>query len=331
MLSDCISSVLNTTTGLIEIIIVDNGSTDENFNISYSLFRADEKTHWMRTGANLPLGAAKNAGARASKGKYVVFLDNDTVTTAGWLEELINCLENNPNAGAVQSLLVSPKREVQHSGGITNSLGLGFSLHSLGHYLHNTSPVEVFFAAGAGTAIRREVLHKIGLFDTHITFTDDVDLSWRINLSGRNVLICPTSVVVHFGGRTTVSTDPIKLYRQRCFSYELLHVSTKNYSAKYLITNLPKILFLLGLMFSQRLRARNLRPALAYVGGIWSFITTLPKVWAERIFVQKMVRKISDRNLQEKMLLVDWSEMFEFAISLLRGKKPIGPVGRRHP
>ena len=330
MLSNCLSSILENTSGLLEIIVVDNGSTNEKFETVYSIYKSNSKIRWIRTGSNFPLGYAKCVGGRTSKGKYVVYLDNDTLVTPSWLDPLIQCLEDNPAVGAAQSLLMTMENEIQHSGGIINSLGMGFSTHSIGLYAPKPDlhPMKVFFAAGAGMAIPRDFLWDIGFFDSHITFTDDIDLSWRINLSGREVLVCPRSIVVHLGGRTSVSSEAIKLRRQRYFSYELLHVSTKNYSAKCLAINLPKMSMLFGLMFAQRLRSRKPKEALSYLAGILKYLKTYPQVWKERTFVQQRIRMVSDGDLEKKMLLVDWPEMTKFAFSLLGAKKPIGPIGK---
>jgi len=327
-MANCLTSILENTSDSVEVIAVDNGSSDEKFEESYLPHKSNERIRWIRTGANFPLGQAKNVGGRASKGKYVVYLDNDTVVAPGWFDPLIQCMEKQVNVGAVQCLLITPKNEIQHSGGIINSIGIGFSTHTIGLYSPGHFPREVFFAAGAGMAIRRDLLYQLGFYDPHITFTDDIDLSWRMNLLAKEVVLCPNSVVTHIGGKTSVSSETIKLRRQRYFSFELLHVSTKNYSAKYLMANLPKMFFLLSLMFAQRVRSKKPKQALAYVAGVLMYLKSFPSLWQERIAVQRIIRRISDDNLQKKMLLVNWVEMVKFGFSLLTGKKPVGPIGK---
>lgn len=323
MLADCLSSVLGTCLGKsFEIIVVDNGSNNELYETSYCPFKNNPSIRWIRTGSNLFLGAAKNIGARAAMGKYIVFLDNDTIATPDWLEEAISCLKKDCSSGAVQSLLLTPKKEIQHCGGVINSLGSGFSVHTLGRRFSGSSPMQVFFAAGAGTAIRRDLLRQIGFFDVHLTFSDDIELSWRLNLSGRRVYLCPKSVVIHRGGITTASSRRLQLYRQRCYSYELLHNSVKNNSSRFSAQNVPKILWLLTLMTLQRVKQGTPKNALAVISGTLRFLRNFPEIWKERIFVQKVLRRVSDKEIQKQMLIFNWTEMWRLTVSWLTGKKP---------
>jgi GT2 family glycosyltransferase len=323
MLRDCLFSVLDTCSGKsFEVIVVDNGSNNELYETAYRLLKDNPSIRWIRTGSNLFLGAAKNIGARAAMGKYIVFLDNDTITTPDWLEETINCLKKDCSAGAVQSLLLTPKKEIQHCGGVINSLGSGFSVHTLGRSVSTSSPMQVFFAAGAGTAIRRNLLSQIGFFDAHLTFSDDIELSWRLNLSGRKVYLCPKSVVIHRGGITTASSRRLILYRQRCYSYELLHNSVKNNSARLVAQNVPKIFWLLTLMTLQRVRQGTPKNALAVISGMLRFFRNFPEIWKERIFVQKLLRRVSDKDIQKQMLTFNWTDVWRVTISWLTGKEP---------
>jgi GT2 family glycosyltransferase len=272
------------------------------------------------------LGAAKTIGAKVATMPYMVFLDNDTNVTNGWLRPLLSCLANK-EVGAVQSFLITPEKGIQHSGGILNSLGLGFSAHIVGLEPRSSTPTPVFFAAGAGMAIRRNMLHRIGFFDPHLMFTDDIDLSWRLNLLGKKILVCPSSIVIHRGS-ATVGSKLMKIHRENCFSFELLHVIFKNYSARNIAENLPKTLFLLAMMFFQRINSGNPKCAFASINGIFQFIQTFPKMWPERVIVQRTIRRVADHMLQKTTLIVDWAEIVRFAYSLASGKRPVGPLGK---
>ena len=204
LLPACLDSVALEMTSDYEMILVDNGSTDDSgpFVISnYPWVRV------IRSEQNLGFAGGSNFGAKHAKGKYLLFLTNDIVVTPKFLDELIRVLDADPLAGLVQSkLLMADNPNVIDSVGsyLTPTGILLHAEHGQSEKKHLGGPKEILGAAGASILIRREIFEQLGGFDgDYVTYFEDTDLSWRIWLLGYKVLLVPDSKVYHWGGVTT--------------------------------------------------------------------------------------------------------------------------------
>lgn len=162
---NCIASLQETLKGRddVEIIVVDNGSTDGTRAYLAKLpppFRA------IYSPENLGYSRANNLGARSARGKYLVFLNNDTVATANWLEALLAVVGKDENTGIVGSKLLYPGCTIQHAGILlacspTDPL---FALHVHRHRPGDFPPANQQRAyqavTGACLLIRREVFWR---------------------------------------------------------------------------------------------------------------------------------------------------------------------------
>ena len=118
----CLRAVWAKTTGRrYEIIVVDNGSDPDEFHLLESIcgdFRL------VRLPINRFFGEGNNIGVQASRGKYLVFLNNDAFVTESWLEPLIDALEREPQAGGAGPKFLYPEGKVQEAGGFVRSDGV---------------------------------------------------------------------------------------------------------------------------------------------------------------------------------------------------------------
>ncbi len=150
---------------------------------------------------NRGFGVSCNDGARAAgECDYLVFLNNDTIPTAGWLDALIDLAAKTPEAAAVGAKLLFPNGTIQHA-------GVAISQDRWPRHLYAGFPGEhaavnrsraVAAATGACLLVRREDFEKLGGFDTafHNGY-EDVDLCLRLRHLGREVWYCHNSVVYH--------------------------------------------------------------------------------------------------------------------------------------
>ena len=100
LLLDCVDSIYrNITTKDFEIIVVDNMSNDFSADDVKAKFPS---IHLLKAESNLGYSGGCNFGAKQAKGKYIIFLNNDTLHTKNWVEELVSFLEKNPQVGAAQ-------------------------------------------------------------------------------------------------------------------------------------------------------------------------------------------------------------------------------------
>ncbi len=185
-----------------EIIVADDNSTE-----STSLFSENfENLVLIRNEINLGFLKNCNNAASKAKGKYLVFLNNDTQVQKNWLEELLSCFERFENVGLVGSKLLYENGRLQEAGGIIWQDGSGWN------YGNDDNPKrpeynyvkEVDYVSGASIMITTYLWKKIGGFDEHFApaYYEDTDLCFQVRKEGYKVLYQPFSSVVHFEGIT---------------------------------------------------------------------------------------------------------------------------------
>ncbi len=145
-----------------------------------------------------------NSAARQARGEYLLFLNDDTQVTDGWLDTLAQLLRARPDAGAAGSKLIYPDGRLQEAGGIIWNDATGWNY---GRLDHPDAPIynyvrEVDYVSGAALMVRRELFAALGGFDEHYepAYYEDTDLAFKIRQQGLKVLFQPGSVVVHFEG-----------------------------------------------------------------------------------------------------------------------------------
>ena len=189
-----------------EVIVVDDGSVDE----TERCLREIDGLRSLRNRQNLGFVGSCNAGAAAAKGEFVLFLNNDTVVTAGWLEALVDTFAQVPDAGLVGARLVYPDGRLQEAGGIIFNDGSGWNYGRFGdprdpRYSFRR---EVDYCSGAAILIRREMFERLGQFDNRYApaYYEDTDLAFAVRDAGYKVIYQPASTVIHFEG-ITAGTD----------------------------------------------------------------------------------------------------------------------------
>lgn len=210
-----------------EIIVVDNGSTDAT---PLMLDRLKGKVSVITNETNRGFGAACNQGAAQARGKYLVFLNNDTVVQPGWLKNLEATAESNADVGAVGSMLLSGEGVLQEAGGIVWKDG------SARNYGRGEDPSETRFryareadyCSGASLLIRKNLFHEVGGFDERYApaYYEDVDLCFATRSLGFKVFYQPASRVVHYEGGTA-GTDLGQNFKR----YQ--HINQAKFEAKW--------------------------------------------------------------------------------------------------
>ena len=156
----CLRSLLETTGKYsFEVIVVDDQSSDET---TEQLAQVKGLKHLVNDD-NLGFVGSCNRGAQKAKGEYLVLLNNDTQVTEGWLDELIDTFEREPQAGLVGARLVYPDGSLQESGGIVFSDGSGWN-YGRGCDAENDQEYhfqrEVDYCSGACIALENKILSR---------------------------------------------------------------------------------------------------------------------------------------------------------------------------
>lgn len=202
--SACLRSIAEQAGAIpFEVVVVDDGSSDETPRRLADV----AGIRVLRNVQNLGFIGSCNAGAAAAVGEYLLFLNNDTVVTAGWLEALVRCLEEAPQAGLAGAKLVYPDGRLQEAGGIVFDDGSGWN------YGRFEDPAdarygfrrEADYCSGAAIAIRRELFERLGAFDRRYApaYYEDTDLAFAVRAAGFKVYYEPAATVVHFEGVTS--------------------------------------------------------------------------------------------------------------------------------
>ena len=195
LLQKCLDSLLKVNYDNFEIILVDNNSTDGTVEF---ITKNYPSLIIIKLDSNKGFAEPNNVAAKISKGKYLLFLNNDTVVTPNFISEMVKVMETDKKIAVCQSLLLKPDGSVDSSGDFIDHLGVVYNSKTEIDEIR-----EVSSARGASMLVRSDIFEKLDGFDQKFFITfEDVDLCWRSWILGYRVLIIPTSIVYHEGGIT---------------------------------------------------------------------------------------------------------------------------------
>lgn len=213
----CLVSILEHTKDVAyEVIIADDVSCDATEHLD----RYAEGLVICRNETNQGFLRNCNHAARHAKGSYVMFLNNDTQVTEGWLGSIVSLMESDPSIGMVGSKLVYPDGRLQEAGGIIWSDGSGWNYGRLDdpdkpeyNYVK-----DVDYISGAAILLSRKLWQQIGGFDERFApaYCEDSDLAFEVRKAGYRVVYQPLSKVIHYEGvsnGTDVQGTGLKRYQ----------------------------------------------------------------------------------------------------------------------
>ena len=301
-LNTCFSSILKTEFSSFETILIDNQSTDGSVEYIRKKFK------WVKIveNDNIIYPEANNIGVKNSRGKYIVFLNNDTEVDKDWLKELVYVIERHPKVAACTC-----KVKLFSNRSLLNSTGMGCDIYGFafnrGLICRDNFEVdreqynkveEVFATYSAAMIIRRDVFEEISGFNTDFGFHyEEIDLSWRARLAGYKILYVPKALVYHkMGGAKTTYTVRNKYFIEK----NRLRTLIQNYSLTMLLKILPFYFILKSLEFLLYIIFRKFSSSLELALGVFDTIKKLPRILRERKHVQKL-RKIKDNEIVKHM------------------------------
>ena len=294
-LRDSIESVWAQTEQDFELIIVDNGSTDESLAIAES-YVGRERYTLVKNDHNTGFSAAVNQGIRLAKGEYVVLFNNDAFAEPDWLEQLIAMAETDKKIFAVQSLMIRHfERELcDDAGDYVTLFGWACKRGDGMRASRYTKSGRIFSACGGASLYRKSILDEIGLFDElFFAYFEDVDISWRANSLGYKNVLCADAKCYHICGATTGAVR----YN------EFKSVQSGRNSILLPYKNMPILMFLLNFPF---LLAGYLLKVLVFgLRGFWTpYIKGAKEAFAAMPKIEKP--KFRFRNLPNYVLIELW-------------------------
>ena len=219
-LEQFLPSVVEHTPRTVRIVVADNGSTDDSVEFVQSTYPDIEI---IRLEHNYGFAKGYNLALERVDAECFILLNSDVEVTQGWVEPLVATITNNQRVGAVAPKLRSyGRREMFEyagaAGGYIDVLGYPFCRGRIlseverdeGQY---DDKREIFWASGAAFCCRADLFRLLGGFDADFfAHMEEIDLCWRMQLAGYQVMVEPRSVVYHLGGGTLPNDSPRKLY-----------------------------------------------------------------------------------------------------------------------
>lgn len=186
-----------------EVIVVDNASTDGTTEF---LSQLGGDIRVIRNQENLGFAKACNRGARVARGEYLVFLNNDTIPTEGWLAAMVDEVERHRDVAVVGSKLLYEDGTIQHAGVVFSRIV--FTPYHLYRKCSADAPMvnrrrEFQCVTAACMLVRRNPFEEVGGFDEgYQNGFEDVDLCLKIRERGGRIIYRPDSVVYHLESQT---------------------------------------------------------------------------------------------------------------------------------
>lgn len=302
ILENCLESLFNTNYHDFEVLFVDNASTDDSISFVKEHFGNDPRVRIIQNKKNFGFAEGNNRGIKNSTREYIALLNNDVIVDPNWLAELVKSAEP-PEVGAAQSKLLQMAQRtlLDCAGGLLDYYGYHVERGRGEDADLFNQPGEIFYAKGASLLLKREILEKAGLFDPEIfLYFDEVDLCWRIWLSGYRIVYAPRSIVYHASGSTVSATQ----MRSKIYYYTRNHflILLKNYN----LANAVKAILVSLLLESRNIvlflaRHKSI-VALSLMRGIGWNLLHFKRTWKQRQFVQSCIRSVPDREIRKHML-----------------------------
>ena len=217
-LAACLDSIYSHAPDVsFEVTVVDNGSADGSTEL---VRRTYPQVRIIDNSENRGFVKANNQGIRASQGRYLLSLNNDTIIQNGTLAGLVRFMQEHPDVGVCGPKVLNQDETFQRQcrrrfPTISSSLSYFLKLHRLfprseffGRYLMTYEDCdkagEVDSVSGCCLMVRREVIEKVGVLDENfIMYGDDLDWCYRIKQAGWKVCYVPSVQIVHLGGQSS--------------------------------------------------------------------------------------------------------------------------------
>jgi len=285
-LESCLPTVFAQDFTDFEVILVDNGSTDNSLAYVRAHF---PQVRVIQNETNRGFAAANNQGIRASRAEFLALLNNDTQVGVTWLRALVQAMISDPAVGmGAAKMVLTEQPGIIDSAGIAidrSGIAWGIAGGQRDGAAGTNRPAEIFGPSGGAALYRRTMLDEIGLFDEDFfAYLEDVDLAWRAQWAGWKCLYVPAATVLHLHSATS---NQIPHFKSRLLGRNKLWLLCKNYPFPQLIWYLPIILLYEALSLGYAWRQHRLGSAFT---GRLAALPKIPLMLARR---RRRVKRIS--------------------------------------
>jgi GT2 family glycosyltransferase len=212
LLRDCLASLMAQSHKNLELILVDNGSTEDVEKFARTEFPS---VIYIRLPQNAGFAGGNNVGIASAKGEYVALINNDAVASKDWIKTMVDAVLSDDRAGQVASVIIDG-----NAPDILDSCGLGIALDGMSRQAQKgelppklSAPEEVLMASGCACLFRSAALKEVGLFDPDFfAYCEDADLGLRLRRAGWVAVVAPGALVSHHYSMTMGRYSLKKVY-----------------------------------------------------------------------------------------------------------------------
>lgn len=296
-LPDCLASLMRQTYKNLEIIVVDNASTDDSVTYIKKNYPDVIVTHNKE---NFGYAEGNNIGFKKSKGEYIVILNNDVKLQPNLIESLHKAFASRPQLGAVQPMvrLMNDPDNLDACGSFWTNTGFNYHYGIYKNY-HNqiySKPFKVYSLKGMCMMIPRKLIETVGLFDSDFwCYFEETDFCHRVWLAGYECWYVPDAFMYHYMSGTRVKKSEAFIqfhsFKNRWCSY------IKNLGIQEFLTVVP-IYLILNVIFSiiYLLKGR-FNECLSIYKAMWWNAENIQQTLKKRNQIQTKIRKKSDNEI----------------------------------
>jgi len=221
--------VAATNPAVADIIVADNGSSDASEEVCRRV-----GVRMLKFPENYGYAGGYNRAIRQVDATYTVLLNSDVAPVAGWLDTMLEFMDQNPKTGACQPKILSrnDSAKFEYAGAAGGYIDRNGYPYCRGRIFDTIEPdngqydttADIDWASGAALMVRTDVYRQVGGLDTDFfAHMEEIDLCWRIRLAGYRVVAVPAAAVLHLGGGSLPADNPRKTYLNFRNNLLLLH------------------------------------------------------------------------------------------------------------
>ena len=313
LLAECLESIRNQTYPNYEVIVVDNGSTDNSWN---SPGFDDARWRIVRLPRNSGFSPANNLALAESRGQFVALVNNDIILARDWAATMVKAISVESGIGSAACVILQRNHHdrIDSAGIAYYSCGTVTAWRDCPYHGFDFSGHKPFGAVASAALYRRDALEKVGLFhDRYFAYYEDTDLAIRLVLFGYGCAFSADSIAYHYGSATGVSRSNFHIFHlRRNVEYVYWINMVGGMAFRYLLPHLIYELF----AFIGALRDRRIK---AFILAKGSFFKNIDWVIKERKALRlRLISSVGVASAQVRLcarmapwrnaLVVRWSE-----------------------
>ena len=295
----------------IEVIVADNGSTDDSVVFMKKTF---PQIRLIEMDRNYGFAGGYNKALELVEADIFCLLNSDVRVTKNWIKPVLEIFETQQDVVAVQPKILSDRdwSRFEHAGaagGFIDKYGYPFCRGRIMNAIeydrgqHNMQ-TDIFWASGACLFIRADIFRQNGGFDAdYFAHMEEIDLCWRLKNQGHRIIYTPKSKIFHYGGATLEYNNPHKLFLNFRNSLWTLY---KNYTGNWLRLMMIRRMLIDTSAFFKFILTFDFKNAFVVVKAHRAFYTSKSELKLKRKALQTQVTQRKHHEMLEESIVLDF-------------------------